>query len=563
MEKAKAYIKNELKSSNLQQQQQQTSVNVQQQQSQQQYTNINPSQYYQHSSTSPTRHQTPVSDGSKSIPLCYVCSGQGGYQPIRIRPNHERSSEPYFPFLERHEPPAGVPPISSSQIYVMACNLCYRSLNEQWDAYEREKKPHLQRIYHMKRLDNKPYIGADVATQGEYAAQMLGLSAEHLAQSSLAPESQHYTSPISYAYQRNLRESSNFRNETPYLTHPIASQQHHQIATSRNSSPSPAANTTQDFFARNSPLLTSRNINDRTHATSRPQSREGGYHQTASPSSRPSSVQGSAYETLNIKPSSYAHHKLKLGQLSYSTSANQSNYSNAQQLSSSNFGAHHSSIDPNTGQLQIQQSSHNYQMTKQNTAMSPQSLPTPMIPCRTLISSPFGTDFQPSRDAEDVLDLRNVTSARSSVTPKTPTPISTPTPINSTAPSSSLANNNSSNTPVDVGILDLSMPDKNSTTEVCYACGDEQRRGSLIEISTLKSKDEKSERPYFPIFYDMHPRPARSRPMDPRGMIQACHLCYDHLMNQWHHYKVRFLIIFHFFYENFHIFLRTYFLNWL
>lgn len=92
----------------------------------------------------------------------------------------------------------------------------------------------------------------------------------------------------------------------------------------------------------------------------------------------------------------------------------------------------------------------------------------------------------------------------------------------------------------DVGILDLSMPDKNSITEVCYVCGDEHRRGSLAELSTREPKDDNErDRPYFPIFGERHPRPARSRPKDSRGMIQACKPCAQHLMQQWQSYQVR------------------------
>lgn len=88
-------------------------------------------------------------------------------------------------------------------------------------------------------------------------------------------------------------------------------------------------------------------------------------------------------------------------------------------------------------------------------------------------------------------------------------------------------------------ILDLSMPDKNSINEVCYVCGDEYKRGSLLEISTVEPKDMRDRnKPYFPIFNESHPRPARSRPKDPRGCIQACTLCYEYLMKQWNQFCV-------------------------
>ncbi|KAM7345133.1 MAP7 domain-containing protein plexus isoform 2-T10 [Cochliomyia hominivorax] len=541
MEKAKAYIRNELKSANSQQQPQQHSEHSVPAlprpivTSQQQQLNSNQSQYFQHSPHGSQRQTPPLqqprhltsADGGDSIPLCYVCGGQGGYEPIKIKPNYERPSEPYFPFLERHEPPTGVPHLTPSQLYVMACHLCSRSLNEQWDAYEREKKPHIQRIYHMKRVDNKPYIGADIATQGEYAAQMLGLSAEHLAQSSLGTDNQQYPSQFSYGYQRAGKDTPYYRNETSYLTQQTTS---HQIgASSRNSSPSPAQNLSHDYYTRNSPLSATKIPNEMSHSLSRPQSREDiGNHQITSPSSRPSSVQGSAYESLNIKPSSYTHHKLKLGQISYSNSI----IHNAQHYPTQSHQMDHIAIQ----QQQLPQPTRNYPTVyKQNRVMSPTD--SPVIPQQTPLSSPFGVDFQASRETEDVLDLRNTSNSRYTTTPKTSTPVATPTPINSAILSTSKISSSLLSSSIDVGILDLSMPDKNSTTEVCYACGEEQRRGSLIEISTLKSKDDKIDRPYFPIFYDMHPRPARSRPINPRGMIQACHQCYEHLMKQWQHYK--------------------------
>ncbi|XP_013100572.2 uncharacterized protein LOC106082548 isoform X1 [Stomoxys calcitrans] len=542
MEKAKAYIKNELKSSQ-QQQSEHPRPSSASSSSQQHYVGIPHQPHHQ-------LHQQQHYRSNEVIPLCYVCSGQGGYEPIRARPNYEKPHEPYFPFLERHEPPTGVPQLGVQQQYVMVCHLCYRSLNEQWEAYEREKKPHVQRIYHMKRVDNKPYIGADIATQGEYAAQMLGLSAEHLAQSSLANESiqQHsQQTQMPYGYPRT---PSQYRNEPSLYSSnaPTAAHQQHNVmqqggSISRNSSPSPAPNSTQDYYTRNSPLPLSRNPNERSQSLSRPQSREGGggCMPLASPSSRPSSVQGNAYESLNIKPSSYAHHKLKLGQLSYSNSLLHNSYGAGMQQHVST-PSHYNSA-PHIG---LDTSPHNYATnTKQHPsqqlpAMSP-SDPNMGGLHRTTTPqqcppSPYSVDYTTNmRETDDVLDLRNnrPSSMPANVLPTSS--ISAPSTPMTVVPHS--GGSNAAAPTSEVGILDLSMPDKNSTTEVCYACGDEQRRGSLIEISTLKSKDDKTDRPYFPIFYDMHPRPARSRPMDPRGMIQACHLCYDHLMKQWQHFK--------------------------
>ncbi|XP_030369007.1 uncharacterized protein LOC115620035 isoform X2 [Scaptodrosophila lebanonensis] len=571
MEKAKAYIKNELRGGSLptqseptttpppskvqgaaelmpspgaahrtltptEHQQQQYIRSHQQQQQQPQHPSYVSQSYYQ---TAPVKAPLTgrVSAPPEHIPICYVCGGHGGYEPLRVRPNHERPNESYFPFLERHEPPNGVPSVGANQLYVMACMLCYRSLNEQWDSYERQKKPLLQRIYHMKRVDGKGYIGADVATQSEYAAQMLGLSAEHLTQNGLselqnaaAAASAGYTSADPYALVRHYGGPlpSNARGESP----------HH--STSRNGSPAPSGGAAVDYYprnltptSRNSVVHNNHNANSNDKYLSRPQSRD---MQMPSPSSRPPSATGAGYEQ-STKSSSFAHHKFKLSQHAYSAASPGqpqtpygSNPPSSPYQSQSQAQQQHQ-YHPHQYQ-QLQQQTAAYHMLQQAAAGTPdhQALykgnPYNAMPVR----SPSAHMPQPPTLEDDnatVLDLRHSSSASSGQTART---TAAPPPVSSTNNHGSPAGSQ-----VEVGILDLSMPDKNSITEVCYVCGDEQRRGSLVELSTVKPKDsrDRHQAAYFPLFNEQHPRPARSRPKDPRGMIQACMPCYEDLMQQW------------------------------
>ncbi|XP_017053794.1 uncharacterized protein LOC108096603 isoform X2 [Drosophila ficusphila] len=469
-----------------------------------------PSHHYYSGVKSTGRASAPPDHHHVPLTICFVCGGHGGYepQPLRIRHNAERPAESYFPFLERHEPPNGVAGVAPGQDYVWACMLCFRSLNEQWDSYERQKKPLLQRIYHMKRVDGKGYIGADVATQSEYAAQVLGLSAEHLTQNGLA---EGHGDP--YALSRHYSPQQQSMQQHHQLHH---QQQHHQHNTSRNASPSPNPSATGgggggvgDYYPRNSGTPSSHHNN---RYLSRPQSRD--ILPVASPTSRPPS------EPPAMKSVSYAQQKFKL------SSAGAGGAAGAPPPPPPAGYQGQAPYHPAQYQ-QLQQQTAAYHLLQQvNATESSHYKGNPYSALPSPGGGPLGPPA-PSNLEDDnatVLDLRNSSSSSSANQPL----------------SRQIANNSSvtssSQPPSEVGILDLSMPDKNSITEVCYVCGDEQRRGSLIELSTVKPRESgRLGQPvaYFPLFNEQHPRPARSRPKDPRGMIQACLPCYEDLMQQW------------------------------
>nr|XP_045583146.1 uncharacterized protein LOC123746032 isoform X2 [Procambarus clarkii] len=82
-------------------------------------------------------------------------------------------------------------------------------------------------------------------------------------------------------------------------------------------------------------------------------------------------------------------------------------------------------------------------------------------------------------------------------------------------------------------VLDLRMPDKNATTEVCYVCGDHHKKGTLVDIY---AKQQSGSCPFFPSLM-LHPRPSKSHPMEVSGRVQGCRDCYSHLQLQWDAYE--------------------------
>lgn len=450
MEKAKAYIKNELRGGSLTSHSEPPATSQQQQ---------HPAQSLHHQ-PSPTPQQQAANYDDPST-ICYVCGARGAQDQfyLRVRSNPERPNEPYFPLLETHPPPNGLPQWTPAQLGVRACKLCFTALVKQWEYHEREGKPFSERLYWLKRNDGKSFIGAEMSTQGEYATQVLGLNPEHVPTTggrSLTPQSQHVSS-----YARIESPSSLARPRSQ--DHPGAAgplPQHYQVArnespirsSSRNESPQSKAEpyhptkryienhiNNSGSYSQQGSRPSSRNEKS---VTPRPMSRENPSSVAAAPPSTTSSAitqPATASPVLagrfdGMKMSSFAHHKLKI-----------SNYANSLAMQ----------VPPGQSTVTLLESIH----PTDTKSTSSTSSPTPRL--------------------VDVLDLRVQAEA---------------------IPSNYVFGTNAI-------ILDLSMPDKNSVTEVCYVCGDEQRRGSLVEISTVKSKDSKDQdKPYFTIFDETHAR---------------------------------------------------------
>lgn len=560
MEKAKAYIKNELRGGSLAQSEPPLHHQHHQHHHQQQQHNIHQSQGH---------GQQPISAnmGADNIAVCYVCGARGSFEnfPLRIRPNPDRPSESYFPFLERHESPSGVLQASHNQVTIRSCYLCYTLLNEQWNAFERESKPYAQRLYHLKRVDGKGYIGAEMSMQGEYAAQILGLSAEHLAASGLV-----HMPPHSYAQAYANERPGSRDHHTQATTHSMLQQ--HQTppppsssvvrnnqsplrTTSRNELPLNKTQTDnfyskrdreRDLYALNHNTNSNnsnsnnqslsgrpssrneRNATTPTNSLSRPHSRD---ISSTPPTTGASAQAGGGLPKTSMSYSPFAQHKLKLNTHYMSSAGNViPPPPPAGLLSSAGHNVPFTAAEATNHYL----NSNNKQTNAYNM----------YVQAQTNSSDPSGSSGTSAAqrnhqhhtkhndggiEGEAALDLRNISQPQ--VTGITAMSATHNAPL--TVSSS------------DIGILDLSMPDKNSITEVCYVCGDEYRRGSLIDISTVEPKETKDrDKPYFPIFGETHPRPARSRPKDPRGMIQACNPCYYHLIKQWHQFQVSRTIFF-------------------
>ncbi|XP_071447821.1 uncharacterized protein px, partial [Hetaerina americana] len=357
--------------------------------------------------------------GSNAGPckVCFVCGSSIDGPGYRLRSKPLQAGEPYFPFLEGHEPPYGSTAYydqgNGGGFSVPSCALCNALLLQQWDSHEREHTPHARRLYWLKRIDGGAYTGAEMRLQGEYAAQMLGLQPGDLG--SQQAQSMLYHQQMSHHPPRKEKA-------------PLGG---------------------------------------------------GGSGESAA----------SAGEAKELADDGVTKRR--------------------------GVEVHHMA----TNILDLRHG-------RESNASSQQMCPPPPPPSSQHNALPNTHGDAASTDA-------SLASRHALPLPPPGGPSPGPHPVGPVT-------SGPSGPP---GILDLSMPDKNAATEVCYVCGDEYRRGSLSEIHAKPTSQLPAAsgttgvvNPFFPSLM-LHPRPARSRPMDSSGRVQACEACKQHLLRQWQSYQ--------------------------
>ncbi|XP_076111711.1 uncharacterized protein LOC143079965 [Mytilus galloprovincialis] len=178
--------------------------------------------------------------------ICFVCGSRGAENKLRIKPC---DNEPYFPFLEHHDPPKGSS-LPSKDGIVDSCRVCTAFLCQQWEAYERSHTPAIKRLYWLKRADNGHFTGAEMRLQGEYIAQIMGLQYQPGAFDGR-------TSPVDIGRESGMREvSSTIRHERRSAE--VPKEKRHSTSTPQQK-PTPSIQPTM-----NVPLYNSNNRNQMT-----------------------------------------------------------------------------------------------------------------------------------------------------------------------------------------------------------------------------------------------------------------------------------------------------------
>ncbi|ESN93107.1 hypothetical protein HELRODRAFT_165267 [Helobdella robusta] len=103
---------------------------------------------------------------------CFVCGVAGAPHFLHTKP---RKTGAYFTFLANHIPPNNAK-LPADDGRVSCCIICKAFLTEQWKSYEKRKTPMVERLFWMKRTDDKMFTGAEMSVQKEYISQVIGLN---------------------------------------------------------------------------------------------------------------------------------------------------------------------------------------------------------------------------------------------------------------------------------------------------------------------------------------------------------------------------------------------------
>ena len=401
-------------------------------------------------------------------------------------------SKPHFPFLMHHPPPLGCRPPSPGGV-AKSCRVCYSALMRQWDDFERTGVPTDRRVYWLKRIDGLSFASPEVQVQAasEVKARILGQFQHH-------PRSPH---------QHIMRTSSprqignNMAAPIINVSHPSVSilQQHHSslhAATEANSLCS------TDRHKASSPLTVVTG-NSSVSPLATPTSH--GHHG----SSMSSWISRSAIVSGETRPNS-GPSPLLVGPSGVSSSA------------------------PSSVIVEAAHQHHPHPARSPKTPPQPHNLeghPSPhVIPSsQHCIADNDSGALDLSSGARD-----RETKSRSSVVSHISTGATShqgSCQSDGTA-STSATRATSSGTVAD--ILDLTLPDKNASFEVCYICGDDFKRGTLSY--TFAKQVSSPKEPFYPSLM-CHPRPPRSSPMDSAGRVQTCDECSEHLLAQWNQHE--------------------------
>ncbi|XP_066289963.1 genetic suppressor element 1-like isoform X2 [Branchiostoma lanceolatum] len=97
------------------------------------------------------RNRETTNEGTSTLRLCYVCGNKKDRRHLlsaHTRPQHNPKS-PFYPCLTRHAPPPGAGQADQDGT-VMICEGCEKFLFRQWQAFQRNNIPVMERQYQLR-----------------------------------------------------------------------------------------------------------------------------------------------------------------------------------------------------------------------------------------------------------------------------------------------------------------------------------------------------------------------------------------------------------------------------